>query len=59
MTVSLSGSLWLWALRAVALCYVLILVFHVAVPELVLGICWFALLLFSFVTITGQSAPPA
>ena len=59
MTVSLSGSLWIWALRAVALCYVLMLVFHVNVPELVLGICWGLLLLFSFVTITGQSSPPA
>lgn len=33
MTVNWSGSLWLWALRFVALLYVLVLAFHVAVPD--------------------------
>lgn len=59
MTVYLSGSLWLWALRFVALLYTLMLLFHVAVPEVILGIAWALLLLFSFVVLTGQSAPPA
>lgn len=58
MTVNLSGPLWLWALRFVALLYVLILVFSIHVPELLLALAWFLLLLFSFVTITGQSSPP-
>lgn len=59
MTVNLSGSLWLWSLRVVALLYTLILLFHISVPEILLGIAWLALLIFSFVTITGQSNPPA
>jgi hypothetical protein len=58
MTVYLSGSLWLWALRFVALLMTLIVLFHVAVPELLLGIAWLILLVLSFVTFTG-SHPPA
>ncbi len=58
MTVNLSGSLWLWSLRVVALLYVLIILFHISVPELLLGLAWLALLIFSFVTITGQTSPP-
>lgn len=57
MSISLSGSLWVWALRAVAFCYVLLLVFHVAVPELIVGLCWLALLVFSFVSIVGNAPP--
>lgn len=58
MSINLSGGLWLWALRFVALLMMLIVLFSVAVPTVVLGIAWALLLLFSFVTITGQSAPP-
>ena len=54
MTVILSGPLYLWALRAVAFCYLLMLVFNVNVPELVTGLCWLALFVFSFVKITGE-----
>lgn len=57
MTVSLSGSLWIWALRAVAFCYVLSIIFNVVVPPLILGLCWLALLVFSFVTIVGNTPP--
>lgn len=58
MSVSLSGSLYLWAIRFLALLMTLIVLFNVNVPTLVLGIAWALLLLFSFVTLTGQSAPP-
>lgn len=54
MVIVLSGPLYLWALRAVAFCYLLTLVFHVAVPELVTGLCWLAFFVFSFVKLTGE-----
>lgn len=57
MTVNWSGSLWLWALRFVALLYVLVLAFHVAVPEWLLALAWFLLLLFSFVVFPGNNPP--
>lgn len=57
MTINLSGSIWFWFLRAVALCYILILLLHVAVPEIVVGLCWLGLFLFSFINISGSSTP--
>ena len=57
MTINWSGSLWLWALRFLALLMVLILVFHIAVPELLIALAWFLLLLFSFVTFPGNNPP--
>ena len=59
MTISLSGSLWLWSLRVVAFLYTILILFHVAVPEILLGLAWLALLIFSFVSIGGASSPPA
>lgn len=38
MSLNLSGAIWFWCLRLVALLYVIQLVFHVAVPELILGV---------------------
>jgi hypothetical protein len=57
MTVNWGGSLWFWALRALALEYTLITLFHVGVPEIVLGLTWAGLLVFSFVVFTGQNHP--
>ncbi len=59
MTVNLTGAIWFWFLRAVAFCYILILIFHVGVPELITGLCWLGFFIFSFVIITGQNTPPA
>lgn len=57
MTVYLSGSIWFWFLRAAAVCYVLTLLLHVAVPEIVTGLCWLGFFVFSFVRITGDNTP--
>lgn len=57
MTINLSGSLWMWSLRLLSLLMVLILVFHIAVPELLLALAWFLLLLFSFVVFPGNNPP--
>ena len=57
MSINLSGTLWLWSLRFLSLLMVLILVFHIAVPELLLALAWFLLLLFSFVTMPGNNPP--
>jgi hypothetical protein len=57
MSVNWSGSLWMWSLRFLSLLMVLILVFKIAVPELLLALAWFLLLLFSFVTLPGNNPP--
>lgn len=59
MEVKLTGPIWFWLLRLVAFLYMLQLVFNVRVPELVLGLAWTGFLVFSFIIITGNNAPPS
>lgn len=58
MSVSLSHQLWVWFLAAFLVCIFLVDVFHVAVPEILIGLLALFTALSLFVQV-GHNTPPA